>query len=369
MTCAELFSHIEAWAPKEIAWQNDNVGLQVGTAKSKIKNILISLDLTEEVINEAVIKNCNLIITHHPLLFHPLKKIELDYDSTSKLIQRLIINKITAYSAHTNLDFAKDGVSFQLALQLELKNVEFLEPFNSNQIKLVVYIPERFITKISAAIFDAGGGIIGDYTNCSFRLKGEGTFRGSAKANPVIGRKEKFETVEEVRLEIIADKWNLKNLLEVIKKTHPYEEPAFDIYPVQNESKKYGAGVVGFLNQPMRETDFLNFVSKKLKVNNFRFVTGGKKNIHKVAACGGSGSDLLKFAYQNKADAFITADIRYHTFHDAFKKLLLIDAGHYETEIFVLIELQKRIIKILSDKGIKIFKYKHATNPIEFYNN
>lgn len=369
MTCTELFTHIEAWAPKEIAWQNDNVGLQVGSSNSKIDNVLVSLDLTEEVIDEAVSKNCNLIITHHPLLFHPLKKLELDSDTTARLVQQLLLNKITLYSAHTNLDFTKDGVSFQLASQLGLRDVEFLESFNSNQIKLVVFVPERFAENVSEALFNAGGGIIGEYINCSFRLKGEGTFQGSAKSNPVLGRKEKFEKVEELRIEIIADKWNLGNLLEAIKKTHPYEEPAFDIYPVQNESKKFGAGAVGFLNQPMKGKDFLNLVSNKLKINNFRFVVGTAKRIHKVAVCGGSGSNLLKYARQNKADAFITADIKYHTFHDAHKKILLIDAGHYETEIFVLNELQKRILKNLSDKKIKVFKCKRTTNPIEFYNN
>ncbi|MBK7379745.1 MAG: Nif3-like dinuclear metal center hexameric protein [Ignavibacteriales bacterium] len=369
MTCAELFKHIESWAPKEIAWQNDNVGLQVGSSKSKIKNILLSLDLIEDVIKEALAQKCNLIITHHPLLFHPLKKIAIDNDSTSQLVQQLLTHKITLYSAHTNLDYTKDGVSFQLAKQLELKNIKFLEPFNADQIKVVIFIPPNFVEKVSAEIFKTGAGTIGEYNNCSFRLNGEGTFIGSNKSSPVVGLKGKLERVEEVRIEIISDKWNLKNIIEAIKKNHPYEEPAFDIYPIENENKKYGAGSIGFLEKPMSEKDFLKYVSKKLSVKDFRFTAGNKKAINRVAVCGGSGSDLIKSAMKLGADAFITADVRYHTFHEANKKMLLIDAGHYETEIFVLHELQKRITQNIFDKGIKIFQNKRTTNPIEFYNN
>lgn len=369
MTCAELFTHIESWAPKEIAWQKDNVGLQVGSSKSKINNILLSLDLTEEVIKEALTQKCNLIITHHPLLFHPLKKIAIDNDSTSQLVQQLLANKITLYSAHTNLDFTKDGVNFQLANQLDLKDIKFLEPFNSNQIKVVVFIPANFVEKVSAEIFSTGAGTIGEYNNCSFRVIGEGTFLGSGKSSPAVGLKGKLERVEEVRIEIISDKWNLENIIEAIKKNHPYEEPAFDIYPIENENKKYGAGSIGILDTPMNEKDFLKYVSKRLRIKNFRFTTGNKKTITSVAVCGGSGSDLIKPALKLGADAFITADVHYHTFHEANKKILLIDAGHYETEIFVLGELQKKISQKLLDERIKIFKIKRTTNPIEFYNN
>lgn len=369
MTCAELFTHIESWTPKEIAWQNDNVGLQVGSSKSKIKNILLSLDLTKDVIRQALRQKCNLIITHHPLLFHPLKKIAIDYDSTSQLVQQLLAHKITLYSAHTNLDFTKDGVSYQLANQLKLRDINFLETFNSDQIKIVVFTPAKFVEKISAEIFKTGAGTIGEYNNCSFRLNGEGTFLGSSKSSPVVGLKGKLERVEEVRIEIISDKWNLKNIIEAIKKTHPYEEPAFDVYPIKNENKKYGAGSIGFLDKPMNQKDFLKYISNRLNIKNFRYTIGKQKLISKVAVCGGSGSDLIKSAMKLGADAFITADIRYHSFHESNKKLLLIDAGHYETEIFVLRELQKRISQNLFDKKIKIFNNKRTTNPIEFYNN
>lgn len=368
MKCEKIIRTIENWAPKSIAWEKDNVGLQVGSLQKDIKNLMLCLDVNEKVVDEAIRKNCNLIISHHPLLFRPLKKIEPGKDRISTIVEKLIKNEITLYSAHTNLDFTKNGVSFKLADKLKLTNKKFLHNQSSNLNKLVVFVPLNFVDKVAGAMHKAGAGIIGEYTDCSFRTIGTGTFRGSDKSNPTIGLKGKLEKVDEIRIEVIVDSFRLADVVEQMTKAHPYEEVAYDVYSLKNENPNYGAGVIGELAQEMSEKEFLLHISRSLKIKNFRFSHGTKSKIKKIAVCGGSGSDLLDIAIKKGADAFITADIKYHTFQDAEGKILLIDAGHYETEVLVLDEIKERIEKSLTDK-IKVFKYSDNTNPIVFFNN
>jgi dinuclear metal center YbgI/SA1388 family protein len=371
MTCSEIIKYLEDWTPKEIAWQKDNVGLQVGSPSRKVKNILLSLDLTEQVVDDAIKKGCNFILTHHPLLFQPLRKLDLQKDKNSKLIEKLIKNDITLYSAHTNLDFTKDGVSFELAKLLELNGIDFLVRSKGNQFKLAVFVPKDSLEKVAASIFEAGGGIIGEYKNCSFRTQGVGTFKGSNKSNPSVGKKGRYEKADEIKLEVIVDSWKLNGVISAMFKAHPYEEVAYDIYPLENKNAGFGAGAVGELSKPMSEKNFLNHVSKKLRIKNLRYVRGSKNQIKKVAVCGGSGTELLKDAVASGADAFVTADVKYHTFHDASGEILLLDAGHYETEVPVLREVQKRLTSFagLKKSDTRIFKYSGTTSPIIFYNN
>jgi dinuclear metal center YbgI/SA1388 family protein len=368
MKCIEIIKNIEQWAPKEIAWERDNVGLQVGSVEKEIENVFLCLDVTSGVVDEAVKKSCNIIISHHPLLFNPLRKISTDNDARSQIIEKLIKNNITLYSAHTNLDFTKDGVSFRLAQKLKLQNIRFLKRLDTNQVKLSVFIPEESFEKVSEAIFNAGGGIIGEYSYCSFRTSGKGTFKGSSESNPVIGVKENLETVNEVRLEVLVDAWKLNNVLREMLKAHPYEEPAYDIYPLRNEHSSYGMGAIGELVPEMQAKEFLNYVGKNLGLKNFRFTDGSGKRIKKVAVCGGSGSEYLGEVMKTKADAYITADIKYHTFQEAEGKILLMDAGHYETEIFSLDEVKERLESFLN-KEAKVFKYSKTTNPVKFFIN
>jgi dinuclear metal center YbgI/SA1388 family protein len=367
MKCIDIIKYLEEWVPKEIAWERDNVGLQVGSIERNINNVLLCLDITPSVVDEAVNKSCNFIISHHPLLFHSLKKISPEIDYRSQVIEKLIKNDITLYSAHTNLDFTRDGVSFRLAKKLKLQNIEFLKKTASNQVKLIVFVPEESVNKVSDAIFNAGGGTIGEYSDCSFRTSGSGTFKGSRKTNPAVGVKEKFETVNEIRLEVLVDSWKIKKVLSEVLKVHPYEEPAYDIYPLLNENTKYGEGAAGLLPNEMPADDFLNHVCECLKIKNLRFTNGKKMGIKKVAVCGGAGSDLIDEAVKSGSDAFITADIKYHAFQEAERQILLIDAGHYETEIFSLDEIQKRLDYLLNKK-IKIFKYSKSTNPVKYFN-
>jgi len=370
MTVKNVIKYIEEWAPKEIAWGRDNVGLQVGSLTRRLQNIMLCLEITEGVINESIKNKCNFIFSHHPLLFKSLKKIDTDIDKNSIFIEKLLKNNITLYSAHTNLDFTKDGVSFQLAKRMKLTNIDFLVNLNSNQFKVIVFVPQKDVDKISKKIFEYGGGIIGEYENCSFRSSGVGTFKGSGKSNPYIGKKDNNEKADEIRLEIIVNKWNLNSIIEAIKKNHPYDEPAFDIYPLENKNLNYGAGAIGNFNKSITVNEFLCNVKKHLNLKNFRYVKGSARTIKKVAVCGGSCSELINDAIKKGADAFITADIKYHDFHNATDKILLIDAGHYETEIHSINEVQSRLKKFLvNNKKIKVFKYSASTNPIIFYNN
>ena len=370
MKCNEIIKNLEEWAPKEIAWQKDNVGLQVGSADRNINNILLCLELTSKVIDEAVEKNCNLIISHHPLIFHPIRKLDLQKDKRSGLIEKLIRKEINLYSEHTNLDFTRNGVSFQLAKILGLKNIDFLVKSDSNQYKLVVFVPQSHIELVADGLFKAGCGLIGEYTNCSFKAKGEGSFKGSAKSNPSVGKKETFETVEEYRLEVILDSWKLNSAVKVLKEVHPYEEPAFDIYPVKNQNSNYGVGAVGEFEDYLTVAGFLSVISENLSLKGMRYTKGKNDKIKRVAVCGGSGGEYISDAVKSGADAYVTADIKYHDFHDAEGEILLIDAGHYETEIPSLNEIERRLNNFLiKTNDIKIFKYSKSTNPIIFFNN
>lgn len=369
MSGTEIIKYLEEWAPKGIAWDKDNVGLQFGNPEIKIKNILLSLDLSDAVIEDAIENNCNFIITHHPVLYHPLKNLDFSRNQTALMIQKLIKNDITLYSAHTNLDFTRHGVSYQLAKRLNLKQIRFLKTLTGNQIKLAVFVPVSHLNNVAKVIHQSGGGIIGDYSNCSFRTKGTGTFKGSQESNPVVGKKGITEFVEEIRLEVLVDQWKLDQVISALKKAHPYEEVAYDIYTLKNDNVNYGTGAIGKLEPTMSPREFLNFISSKLKIANFRFTKGRKKKIQFVAVCGGSCGELIDEVICQNADAFITADLKYHSFRDAEGKILLIDAGHYETEIPVLDEVQKRLKSFLNkNKKIRVLKFKGSTNPIVFYN-
>lgn len=370
MKISDLTKYLEDWAPPGVSWDRDNVGLQVGSKAERLKNVLLCLELDEEVLKEAIQKKCNFIFTHHPFIFNPIKRLDTEKNLQAKLIEQLLKNKITLYSAHTNLDFTKEGVSFELADALKLKKVEFLENQENNQLKVVVFTPADKADEISAAMFSAGAGKIGEYDYCSFRLNGEGSFRGSKKTNPAIGIKEQIQLVNEIRIEVIVDSWNLNKVIGSMLKVHPYEEPAYDIYPLKNKNLNYGAGALGELKAEMSEKDFLLHVCKSLKIKNFKYSDVKNKKIKKVAVCGGAGADMLKVAVSKGADALITADVKYHSYHDAKKDILLIDAGHFETEIFSLNAVERKIKKFLEyelEDLVKVFKYSGTTNPVKFF--
>ncbi|MDI6767447.1 MAG: Nif3-like dinuclear metal center hexameric protein [Bacteroidota bacterium] len=321
----------KSWAPYEIAWKHDNVGLQIGSYNQKIRSILVTLDVTDEVIEEARKKNIDLIVSHHPLLFHPLKNIVVD-ERRGRMVKELIQNNISLYSAHTNLDFTKNGVSITLAQKLKLKEVDFLLKDQHVQKKIVVFVPPTHSERVMLAMSREGAGVIGQYESCSFQTPGYGTFKPSAAANPFIGRTGNLEKVEEYRLEMVVPVWKLKDVITVMKAVHPYEEVAYDVYDLSNPSNDYGAGAIGNLKDRLPLKKFLAYVKHQLRIPVLRYSCDEISSVHRVAVCGGGGVDLLQTAREQEAHVFITGDIPYHRFTDGDNKMVIIDAGHFETE-------------------------------------
>ncbi len=364
MTVADFERFFDEWAPRWTAWERDNVGLQVGNRSRRVKNILVALEVTPEIISEAIAKKADLIVSHHPLLFRPTSSITSS-DTVGKLVLTLAENKIALFSAHTNLDFARDGVSFSLARALGLENVRFLAPLKDSLVKIAVFVPEEYVEPVTAAMATAGAGVIGNYSSCSFRLKGTGTFRGGEQAKPFVGKPQKLETVEEVRLEIIAPRARVNDVIAAVKAVHPYEEVAYDVYALENTNPNFGMGALGELPKSMLLKSFITRVKKALSAESVRYVGDPGQRVRRVAVCGGSGSDLLHEAAAAGAEVFITADVRYHTFHDAKGRIALVDAGHWETEHSVLPAIERRLREAIRQAGdaVQVSITDHSTNP------
>ncbi|HLF20350.1 MAG TPA: Nif3-like dinuclear metal center hexameric protein, partial [Bacteroidota bacterium] len=297
---------IESWAPTWVAWERDNVGLQVGNRNWKVSRILVALDVTDRIVREAVSRKADLIVSHHPLFFRPPSNITAS-DDVGSLVLSLAQKRIALYSAHTNLDFTKDGVSFALARKLGLSNIRFLVPLKGLLSKIVVFVPPDYTDRVAEAMSQAGAGIVGEYELCSFRSRGTGTFRGSAKSNPFLGTAGQFETADEIRLEMIAPRAQVNSVVEAMRAVHPYDEVAYDMYPVDNPSANFGSGAIGELPRAQTLGTFLKSAKKALRAESFRVSGEPGLQVQNVAVCGGSGSDLLPAALRAKADVFLTA--------------------------------------------------------------
>ena len=364
VTIKEFQEEFENITPPAIAWKGDNVGLQVGRGSDTITNILVSLDATMDVAVEAKKKKANLIVTHHPLLFHPLKNIT-PRSRVGALVLYLAEHKINLYAAHTNLDSVRWGVNFVLAQALGLNDVSILSPINESLTKIAVFVPQKYVEQVAAAMHDAGAGTFSKYDTCSFRNEGTGTFRGMNDAKPFTGEVGKVERVQEIRLEMLCETWKEDRVLASMIAAHPYEEVAYDVYPLINKNTEYGLGAIGNLDTPMSTHNFLRSVKSKLKIGTLRF-SKGPASIQRVAVCGGSGSELINEAVSRGADAMVTADIKYHTFQEFEGTILLVDAGHYETEHQVLPAVENKIREIVTKRksSTKVFVTEHTTNPI-----
>lgn len=368
MTVRDIANFLEEWAPTWVAWDRDNVGLQIGDWNQSVKKILLTLDVTEEVVTEAVKKGSNLIISHHPLLFKPAASITTS-DATGRMLLALAQNRVSLYSAHTNLDFSKDGVSFALARKLGLENIRFLSPLRDNLAKIIVFVPDSHIETVLHTMAKAGAGVIGEYSHCAYQTKGKGTFKGSADSTPFIGKAGSFETAEEVRLEMISPRARLPEVIQAMRSVHPYEEVAYDIYHLENENPNYGMGAIGKLPQEQSLRAFLSSVKSMLSAAMVKYTGDLNRKIQHVAVCGGSGSDLLKIARSAGADVFITADVRYHSFYEADDRICLVDAGHWETEYAILDIIAEKLGAFAksSKKELTINVSKKSTNPVKAF--
>lgn len=324
----EVIQLFEQFSPKAFAMEGDKIGLQIGALNQTVEKVLIALDVTEEVVEEAIAKNVQLIIAHHPPIFRPLKKIATDTPA-GRMIARLIKHDIAVYAAHTNLDVAKGGVNDLLAEALGLKDPQVLVPTYEDQLKkLVVFVPEENAEQIREALGNAGAGAIGDYSHCSFTASGKGRFLPGENTNPHIGEQGKLEAVIEVRVETVFPQSIEKKVIQAMIKAHPYEEVAYDVYRLENSGEQLGLGRIGKVEETTLG-DYANFVKEALGVNKVRVVGDLNAKVKKAAVLGGDGNKYFTQAKFRGADVYITGDIYYHTAHDALMDgLNMIDPGH-----------------------------------------
>lgn len=364
----EIQQLIEAWLPPATAWSGDNVGVQIGRADAQVRNILLALDVTLEVGQEALRKNANLIITHHPLFFHPLRALT-DDSRAGKIALYLAERKINLYAAHTNLDHARVGVSAAMADLLGLMNCRPLSPLQGKLLKVTVNVPESHLDTVADGMHRAGAGKFLNYEECSFRSRGTGTFRGTIDATPFIGKKGILEKTPEIKLEVLVERWKLRKVLAAMRERHPYEEIAYDIIPLENASLEQGLGVIGEFKEPLSKTGFLALVKRAFRVPAIRYAGTPTGRITRVAVCGGAGLETAEEALRQHADALVTADVKYHGFQEHGDALLLIDAGHFETEAPVLPVVASRLREILRAhrSSSKVFVTRKNTNPICYF--
>ena len=361
MKVKDVIKYLESIAPLQLQESYDNSGLQVGDFNTEIKGVLVSLDITMAVIEQAIDKKCNLIVAHHPLIFGELKSITNQF-LTGKIIQKAILNKINIYAIHTNLDNIISGVNAKIAQKIGLNKLKILNP-KKNLLKLAVYVPESHSNIVLNSLFDSGAGHIGKYKNCSFILIGEGSFQPESGAKPFKGEIEKLEYNKENKIEVVLPDFLLNNVLQAMQAVHPYEEVAYDVYRVLNHANS-GSGIIGELSSTYSEIDFLKFLKKQFKANGIRYTKLLNNKIKKVAICGGSGSFLLKYAIKQKADIFITADFKYHQFFEAENQILIADIGHYESEQYTIELISDLLMKKFTNFAIRLTTVN--TNPINY---
>ena len=363
MKIQEIINYLENVAPLSLQESYDNSGLLLGNPNQEIESALITLDVTEKVLDEAILKDHKLIIAHHPLIFKGLKRLTGN-NITEKLVIKAIKNDIAIYAIHTNLDNMAGGVNAKLGEKLGLINLKILSPGASTLKKVIVFCPIDHADKVRQSMFEAGAGNIGNYENCSFNSAGEGTFRANDGTNPFVGEIGKLHSEKEIKIEMVVPSYKLNSVLKAIIKAHPYEEVAFDVYPLENSFPKTGAGMIGELKQEILLTDCLKKIKQTLGAGAIKYNASKNHLVKTVAFCGGSGSFLIHNAYRAGADVFITADIKYHDFFEHINEMTIVDAGHYETEQFTKELLYEIIMEKFTTFALQISET--STNPVLF---
>jgi dinuclear metal center YbgI/SA1388 family protein len=360
----DITSYLESLAPRSYQESYDNSGLQVGDPSMEINGILITLDVTEEVVREASALGYNLVLSHHPVIFGGLHSIT-GRTAPERVVRQAIRNDIAIYSGHTNFDAIREGVSASMAGKLGLVNLKILDPMRGRLKKLVVFVPDTHLEQVRSAIFEAGAGHIGAYDQCSFNLEGTGTFRGSGESHPFVGEKGKMHREPETRVETILPDHLAGKVVDAMIKAHPYEEVAYDLYPLDNAYDRAGMGITGELEDPMEEEVFLNLLKDRFRTGVIRHSELTGRSVKKVALCGGAGSSLLDRAIASGADAFITADFKYHEFFRAEGRIVIMDIGHYESEQFTRELFYELLMKKFPKFAIRLSET--DTNPIKYF--
>lgn len=364
MKIAEVISYLESIAPLSLQESYDNAGLLTGMHGWDCTGMLCTLDATEEVVMEAVNKKCNLIVAHHPIIFGGLKKIN-GSNYVEKAIIAAIKNDIAIYAIHTNLDNVHNGVNKTIADKLGLINCSILSPKQNLLKKLFTFVPVAQLEKVRNAIFEAGGGNIGNYNECSFSVEGTGTFKANESANPFVGEIGNCHRENEVKIEIIFPAWAESRIISAMIKAHPYEEVAYDIVTLNNMYGNVGSGLVAELPEKMEETLFLQKIKQAFGLSVIRHTPLTGKSVKKIAVCGGAGSFLISKALAAGVNFYITADVKYHEFFDANGRMIIADIGHFESEQFTIDLLAELLVQKFPT--FAVLKPDTKTNPVQYF--
>ena len=364
MKIKELTHYLESIAPLAYQESYDNAGLLVGQPDDEIHKALISLDCTEAVVDEAIAKGCDIIISHHPIVFKGLKKFN-NKNYVERTIIKAIKENIALYAIHTNLDNILGGVNSKIAEKLNLQDAVILSPKKNQLKKLTTQVPRAAVEEVRSALFAAGAGHIGNYDECSFNSAGYGTFRPLTGSDPAIGQLGEQERVEETKIEVVYDGINERGILIALLASHPYEEVPYQIITLENSIASIGAGIIGNLPVAQSGSEFLAYLKDRLQLNCIRYTRLLEKKITRVAVCGGAGGFLLADAKRSGADVFVTADYKYHEFFDAEDEIIIADIGHFESEQFT----QELLLDIIQKKfaTFAVLLTEIDTNPIKYY--
>ncbi|MBU1368532.1 MAG: Nif3-like dinuclear metal center hexameric protein [Bacteroidetes bacterium] len=366
MKISDLLTLITDKAALSLQESYDNSGLLIGDETTEVSSVLLAVDATEDVVDEAIRLGCGLIIAHHPLIFKGLKRLN-PRNPVERIAIKAIKNDIAIAAMHTNLDNYQFGVNAKLAEVLGIKNPAILNPVKDKLRKLVVFVPQTHAEKVRQAMFSAGAGHIGAYDSCSFNTNGTGTFKGNENTNPFVGKAGELHQEPEMKIEMVVPAYKLNRVVEAMLSAHPYEEVAYDIFLLENTFSGAGSGMFGLLENPLSEKDFLAMIQKKLGTQVLRHTAFTGKVVHKIAICGGSGVFLLPHARAHGVDAFVTADMKYHDFFEADGQLLMVDAGHFETEQFTK-DLMADIIRKKIPKFAALISEVN-TNAVSYFQN
>jgi dinuclear metal center YbgI/SA1388 family protein len=364
MTVKHITDYLEKLAPLNLAEDFDNVGLLIGTYHTEVTGVLVTLDCLESVVDEAVTKACNLIVSFHPIIFNGLKKIN-NTSYVERVVTKAIKHDIAIYSMHTALDNVIGGVSGKIATVLGLKNTKILVPKTNSIKKLTTYVPVKYADKVRMALFNAQAGNIGNYDNCSFNIEGKGTFKGNDQSQPTVGVKGQLQTENETLISVTFQPHLEATILKTLFDVHPYEEVAYEIIGLDNKNQNVGMGAVGVLEKPLKAEEFLNMLKEKFNAQGIRHSTLPDKPLKKIAVLGGSGSFAIAAAHKAKADVYLTADLKYHDFFKAQNGPFLVDIGHFEIEQFT----KNLIVDYLTKKFLNfaIILSEINTNPITYF--
>lgn len=364
MKITEIISAIEVFAAPELQEDYDNAGLIAGNGSWECRGALCTLDVTVEVVREAIQRGCNLIVAHHPIVFKGLKRIN-GRGYVEQVIIEAIKNDIAIYAAHTNLDNVVLGVNGRIAQMLKLNNTTILSPRQRVLRRLITFAPVDKAEEVRRAVFSAGAGHIGKYSECSFNSEGTGTFKAEAGADPYVGEIGERHNEKETKIEIVYPAYLEPQVVKALIDNHPYEEVAYDIFTMENVHFGIGAGIIGELENPVEETEFLAFIKKTFKVGAIRHTPLLGRKVKKVAVCGGAGSFLIKKALAQGADFYITGDVKYHEFFDAEGRMVVADIGHYESEQFTIDLLHDLLVEKFPT--FAVLKTGVNTNPVQYF--